>query len=101
MIINKNHLLYSLYFFSALALSQSVDPSLFPQLSPQQIEAAKEVIGDSNPIQPEYEELPEINESLVDIESKKVKKEDDLKKFGYDFFSTMPTSLTVGNYSYS
>ena len=95
MIINKNHLLYSLYFFSALALSQSVDPSLFPQLSPQQIEAAKEVIGDSNPIQPEYEELPEINESLVDIESKKVKKEDDLKKFGYDFFSTMPTSLTA------
>ena len=95
MIINKNHLLYSLYFFSALALSQSVDPSLFPQLSPQQIEAAKEVIGDSNPIQPEYEELPEINESLVDIESKKVKKDDDLKKFGYDFFSTMPTSLTA------
>ena len=43
----------------------------------------------------EYEELPEINESLVDIESKKVKKEDDLKKFGYDFFSTMPTSLTA------
>ena len=95
MIINKNYLLYSLYFFSALTLSQSVDPSLFPQLSPQQIEAAKEVIGDSNPIQPDYEELPEINESLVDIESKKEKKEDYLKKFGYDFFSTMPTSLTA------
>lgn len=95
MIINKNYLLYSLYFFSAFALSQSVDPSLFPQLSPQQIEAAKEVIGDSNPIQPEYEELPQINESLVDIISKKGEKEDVLKKFGYDFFSTMPTSLTA------
>ena len=43
MIINKT--IYSIaYIFSALALSQSVDPSLFPQLSPQQIEAAKEVI---------------------------------------------------------
>ena len=95
MIINKNYLLYSLYFFSVLSLSQAVDPSLFPQLSPQQIEAAKAVMGESDLIRPEFEELPEINESLVAIESEKEDKEDDLKKFGYDFFSTMPTSLTA------
>ena len=38
MITKKKYLLLSLYFFSVFSLSQTIDPNLISQLSPEQIE---------------------------------------------------------------
>ncbi len=104
MISNKNYLFLSLSFFFSVSLSsQTVDPSLLPELTPEQIEAAKKALKEGDLTLPEDSKLPEVTESLVGIEDEVTDKEIDeeideeieLVKYGYDFFSKMPTSLSA------
>ena len=94
--ISKRFLLTGLSFFSVFSISQTIDTNLITQLSPDQIKAAQEVLEAKNPGVLQSQDLPETEESLVKIEEKGEKIEDKtLKKFGYDFFSAMPTSLSA------
>ena len=94
--ISKRFLLAGLSFFSVFSISQTIDTNLITQLSPDQIKAAQEVLEAKNLGVLQSQDLPETEESLVKIEEKGEKIEDKtLKKFGYDFFSAMPTSLSA------
>ena len=93
----KNYLLISLSLFSVFSFTQTIDPSLLSQLSPDQIEAAQDVLETKNLSELENQDSPEIQESLAKVEVEKDEKIDKTnpKKYGYDFFSTMPTSLSA------
>lgn len=97
--ISKRFLLVSLSFFSVFSISQTIDPNLITKLSPDQIQAAQEVLDAKDLEVLESQDLPEAEESLIKIEEKEEKddKNEDKtpKKFGYDFFSAMPTSLSA------
>ncbi len=94
MIFKKNFLLISISLFSVFSITQSIDPSLLTQLSPEQIRAAQEVLVTQDTMQLENEALPEIEESLVTKEEEIIDGSSP-KRFGYDFFSSMPTSLSA------
>lgn len=94
MISNKNYLFLSLSFFISISISsQTVDPSLLSELTLDQIEEVKkrELVGDLA-LQEDFD-LPEIDESLVDIIDEEI--DEGSVKYGYDFFSKMPTSLSA------
>tara|TARA_Y100000768_G_scaffold388983_1_gene389677 strand:+ start:4923 stop:7187 length:2265 start_codon:yes stop_codon:yes gene_type:complete len=93
MISKKNYTLLSLIFLPLFTYTQEIDPMLLSQLSPDQVEAFKEAVELKKIEVLEGEDLPITEETLVKIEV-----EDELavsKKFGYDFFSSMPTSLSA------
>ncbi len=94
----KKYLFLTFSFFISISLSaQTVDPSLLSQFSPEQIIAAKKVIEGNDLTLPDNSELIEIEESLIDT-SNQVEGNDEetfLAKYGYDFFSKMPTSLSA------
>ena len=91
----KNYFLLGLIFLPLFSFTQALDPALLSQFSPEQIEAFKEAIEDENIRELEDQDLPEIEETLVRIEDDLLEGETGPKKFGYDFFLTMPTSLTA------
>ena len=93
MILKKNNLLLSIIFFTTFSFTQEVDQELLSNLSPDEIEAAKELLESRNILEPENQDIPEIEESLVDLED--IDDESASNKFGYDFFSSMPTSLSA------
>ena len=100
MISCKNYLLLSLYFFTSFSLAQSIDISILDDLTPEQIEAAKELAIDERTADLDIEDSIikdpiEIEESLKTKEEIEGTDTVSLKKFGYDFFSAMPTSLTA------
>ena len=101
MIFIKNCLFLSIYFSSPFSFAQTIDTDLLSQLSPEQIEAAKEAVANENLGELENQEFIQGEETLVRIENELMDEEDEedeeiaLKKFGYDFFSTMPTSLAA------
>ncbi len=84
-----------LAFFAFQSVGQSVDQSILSQLTPAQIEIAKNIYNsDSTPVL-ENDNPPIVIESLVEN-----RKSEDIninpgKKYGYEFFSSMPTSLTA------
>ena len=89
---------YSFAFFSIFSLfvnSQAIDESILSQLSPDQIERAKSIYASSNSTDAKIEELPVVNESLVNKKSVGDANNIPGKKYGYDFFLSMPTSLTA------
>ena len=94
MIFKKNYIFVSISLFSVFSITQSIDPSLLTQLSPEQIRAAQEVLVTQDTMQLENEALPEIEESLVTKEEVIID-DSSPKRFGYDFFSSMPTSLSA------
>ncbi len=98
---------YSFVVFSIFSFhlnGQAIDESILSQLSPEQIEMAKDVYSSSTSTDLESEELPPIQESLVKKDSSDYENNapgsDDAKnapliKYGYDFFLSMPTSLSA------
>ncbi len=82
-------------FFSFYLSGQAIDESILSQLSPQQIEMAKDAYASSNSTDITIEELPPIDESLVNKESMVDVNKIPGKKYGYDFFLSMPTSLSA------
>lgn len=95
MTIHKKYLFFALTFVSFFSFGQSIDPSILSQLSPEQIESAKKMyeLEDSTDIQ--ALEPPIVDESLTSKESISDANQTIGKKYGYDFFSSMPTSLTA------
>ena len=94
MIFKKNYLFLSLSLLSVCSFTQEIDQTLLSQLSLDEIEAAREVLESQSIIVPESQDIPEIEESLVSNITE-IEGELSSDKFGYDFFSTMPTSLSA------
>ena len=81
-----------LIIFSTNTLTQEIDPSLFNQLSQEQISQVKDAVSGNSSTERTVSGPIVVDESLVpSITSDSNKIEG--KKFGYDFFSQMPTSL--------
>ena len=89
----KKYIFLALSIFSFNIYAQAIDPSILSQLSPEQIEMAKDVYANKNSTDKSVEEFPVIDESLVTKESTGDANNISGKKYGYDFFSSMPTSL--------
>lgn len=86
MILDKKYLLYSLSFFSLSFLAQELDPAL--------LEAAKEFAEGKEMIELD-DEPAVIRETLVGVVEIGDEAPPKSRKFGYDFFSKMPTSLNA------
>jgi polysaccharide biosynthesis/export protein len=71
---------------------QAIDPSLLKNLSPAQIELAKNELARSS-VESEAEPKP-ISESTISIETVN-RTGIPNKKFGYDYFSSAPTTITA------
>ena len=85
MILIKNCLFFGIYFSSLFSFAQTIDPDLLSQLSPEQIEAAKEAVANENLGELENQEFIQGEESLVSIENELMDEEEEeiaLKKFG-------------------
>ena len=91
----KKLLFLALFLFPFYSFAQAIDPSILSQLSPEQIEMAKDAYASKNSTDKSVEELPVIDESLVTKKSSGDSNKIAGKKYGYDFFSSMPTSLTA------
>ncbi len=92
----KKYLFLAFCFFSFFNVySQAIDPSILSQLSPEQIEMAKKAYAGRNSTDKAVQDLPVIDESLVVKKSIEDSNKISGKKYGYDFFSSMPTSLTA------
>ena len=83
-------------FLSSYLLGQEIDQSIIENLSPEQIEQAKEVLKSNNSVISESEILDEEKESLEKREN------DDVSiaagyKFGYNFISSSPTSIVASS----
>ena len=94
----KNYYKHIILVFSIFSFNvdgQDIDPSILSQLSPEQIEMAKDLYGDKDLTNKSNDDLPIINESLVENESTEDANNITGKKYGYDFFSSTPTSLTA------
>ena len=89
----KKYLFLAFSIFSFNIYSQAVDPSILSQLSPEQIEMAKKAYASRNSTDKPVQDLPVIEESLVVKKSIGDSNKISGKKYGYDFFSSMPTSL--------
>ena len=89
----KKYLFLAFSIFSFNIYAQAIDPSILSQLSPGQIEMAKDVYTGKNSTDKIVEELPVIEESLIPKESSTDENNISGKKYGYDFFASMPTSL--------
>ena len=93
---NFNKYLFLVCFiFSFDVLGQSIEPTILSQLSPEQIEMAKDIYDSKNDTVESVEELPEIDETLVEKKSIKDSNKVAGQKYGYDFFASTPTSLTA------
>ena len=96
MIANKRLFLLAFLFLAIQTNNQELDPSILSELSPEQIDTAMELYN-LNPADVPIQDLPEINETLV--EAKNDMSADDTEeygnKYGYDFFKSMPTSLAA------
>ena len=89
----KKYLFLVLCIFSFKIYGQAIDPSILSQLSPDQIEMARDVYATKNFKDVSDDELPAIDETLITKQSTEDANKISGKKFGYDFFSSMPTSL--------
>lgn len=92
---HKKYLLFALSLFPFYSSGQAIDPSILSQLSPEQIEIAKDVYASKNSSYETTEGLPVKDESLVIKKFSDDSNKISGKKYGYDFFSSMPTSLTA------
>jgi polysaccharide export outer membrane protein len=91
----KKYLILTLSLFPFYSFGQAIDPSMLSQLSPEQIEMAKDAFANQNSIVESVEKPLVADESLVEKKSEYDANEIAGKKFGYDFFASMPTSLTA------
>ena len=93
--ITKTLLALILVFISSHSFAQQIDPSILSQLSPEQIEMAKDAYNLKNSPDVQAADIPVINESLTEntlIEDSNLLKG---KKYGYNFFSSLPTSTSA------
>ncbi len=91
----KKYLFLVFFTLSSIVDGQDVNSSILSQLSPEQIEIAKDAYVKKNSTDKSFEELSVADESLAIKESTQDANIISGKKYGYDFFSSTPTSLTA------
>ena len=91
----KKYLFFTLFASTFYSYGQAIDSSILSQLNSEQIELAKDALLVKNSEANPDKDLPVINESLVTKESSTDANKIIGKKYGYDFFKSMPTSLTA------
>ena len=94
----KNIIKYPFIFlltFSFDIYTQVIDSSVISQLSPEQIQMAKDLYAGQDSTYSSVEELPILDESLIVKDNVEDANDISGKKYGYDFFSATPTSLTA------
>ncbi|MDB2481917.1 SLBB domain-containing protein [Gammaproteobacteria bacterium] len=84
-----------LVFITSQSFAQQINPSILSQLSPEQIEIAKNAYDSKNSSETQASDIPVINESLIENTSIKDPNLLKGKKYGYNFFSTTPTSISA------
>lgn len=96
----KKYLFLVIYIFTLPSIAQVIDEDVISMLTPEQISMASDLYQEKNPLT-EVEELSqtdlliESEESLVQDIAAEDEDDNSIKKYGYDFFSSMPTSLTA------
>ena len=93
--ITKIALPLILVFIASQSFAQQIDPSILSQLSPEQIEMAKDAYNSKNSSDDETADIPVINESLKENTSKEDSNLLKGEKYGYNFFSSTPTSTSA------
>jgi len=93
--ITKIALPLILVFIASQSFAQQIDPSILSQLSPEQIEMAKDAYNSKNSSNVEAADIPVINESLKENTSKEDSNLLKGEKYGYNFFSSTPTSTSA------
>lgn len=95
--IKKNYIFLALLASSFQTSGQSINSDILSELSPNQIEIAKDLFEGDPSLGEQSNELEIPDESLIDLEEPQDSNIDNvtLEKFGYDFFSSMPTSLSA------
>ena len=93
--ITKVVLHLTLVFITFHSIAQQIDSSILSQLSPEQIAMAKDAYDSESSSDIQAADIPVINESLIENTST-----EDLnllkdKKYGYNFFSSLPTSTSA------
>lgn len=91
----KKYLFIAFFTFSFNVLGQAIDSGILSQLSPEQIEIVKNEYILKNSQNKVAQEASPINESLVVKKSTDDKHDISGKKYGYDFFSLTPSSLSA------
>ena len=93
---NKKLFLVAFSFLALQTSNQELDPSILSELTPEQIDSAMELYN-LPPVDEAIQDLPEINETLVQAENYiSVDENPEYEgKYGYDFFKSMPTSLAA------
>ena len=93
-LIPSTLIVFFLVFHASAISSQAFDPALLQNLTSEQLEAAKNELNQKNIIG--NEQPPVIQESTIKKEINETDlKDDTLKKYGYDFFTSVPTSVTA------
>jgi polysaccharide export outer membrane protein len=77
------------------SFAQQIDPSILSQLSPEQIDMAKDAYNSKNSPDVQAADISVINESLIKNTSTEDLNLLNDKKYGYNFFSSTPTSTTA------
>lgn len=85
--------LFILFIFNDHVFGQEINPSILENLTPEQIKRISAGIGNQNLNQNSLQK-PNITESTKKI-TKKNNELDSTQKYGYDFFSTIPTSISA------
>ena len=93
--MRRNKLFFLLVvFLSSHINAQQINQSVLEQLSPDQVELAKQAFERQNSSDVELDDIPVLSESVKENKSTK-----DINrvggKYGYEFFSTMATSTSA------
>jgi len=91
----KKYLFLASFFLSFNIDAQEIDPSILSQLTPEQIEMLKDAYTAESSIDESVDDLPVLNESLNGKKADEDFNKISGQKYGYDFFSSTPTSLTA------
>ena len=91
----KKSALVAFSFFIYSANAQTIDQSILSQLTPEQIEMAKVAYASKDSQYISAEEITTTDESLINKSSEGDANKIAGQKYGYDFFLSMPTSLSA------
>lgn len=87
-------IVFFLVFHVSAISSQALDPALLQNLTSEQLEEVKNELNQKNII--ENQQPPVIQESTIKKEINETDSKDgSLEKYGYDFFTSVPTSVTA------
>lgn len=93
--IKKRNLVFFAFLFSMGSSSQDISDFDLSQLTPEQIGIVTDALSNQSIDYVDSEDPIEVNESIVMNETPTDSNKLEGEKFGYDFFTSMPTSLSA------